>query len=156
MQLQTYVLAVIDTERRYVSHHLENKHKCLICVWSIKSAGRRRKKKTQIPIENEAGGWLQVNVRGKSWKIIWRSLAVKVVDWHLCWSWAITWTPLTGSAGQPLKNLSSRRVLKPRRSSNIHRRAEELSCKPTGGGYLQPLVFGVQCNGEESENSRRH
>lgn len=46
MQLQTYVLAVIDTERRYVSHRFENKHKCLICSWSIKSAGRRREKKT--------------------------------------------------------------------------------------------------------------
>lgn len=48
MQLQTYVLAVIDTERRYASHRFENKHKCLICSWSIKSAGRRRRKK-KIP-----------------------------------------------------------------------------------------------------------
>lgn len=107
---------------------------------------KQQKKKKQIPIWNEAEGWLEVNVRGKLWKIIWRSVGVKVVDWHLCWSWAITWTLLTGTAGQPLKYLSSRRAIRPQRSSNLHRCAEELSSKPTGNGYFQPLVFGVQCD----------
>lgn len=114
------------------------------------------RQKKQIPIWNEAEGWLEVNVRGKLWKIIWRSLAVKVVDWHLSWSWAITWTLLTGKAGQPLKSLSSWRAIKPRRSSKLHRCAEEGSSKPTGNGYFQPLVFGVQCDGDDCENSRRH